>query len=82
MIITEQLYAILPASMTSSIDWEQTYQTPTTARFNVSGSLFVISKPYHSDYLPNQNWMSRLQAHEIVYAESFSGPRTPITGSI
>lgn len=82
MIITEQLYAILPASMTSSIDWNETYQTPATARFNVSGSLFVISKPYYSEYLPNQNWMNVRQAYEIVDDESFSGPRQPITGSI
>lgn len=82
MIITEQLYAILPASMTSSIDWSETYQTKDTARFNASGSLFVISKPFYSDYLPNENWMNVLQAYEIVSNESFSGPKRPITGSI
>ena len=82
MIITEQLYTILDASMTGSIDWSQTYQTPDTARFSYDRTQFVISKPEDSDYLSNENWITQEQIYTIVSTEAFSGPREPITGSI
>ena len=78
MIITEQLYAILPSHMTGSVDWDKTYQTPDTARFSYDKTLFVISKPIGSDYLPDEGWLTQPEVYAIVSTDDFSGPKEPI----
>jgi hypothetical protein len=82
MIITEQLYAVLPIEMLAGIDWTKTYQTENSVRWNIHKTLFVISKPIDSDYLSELQWFTQSEVYNIVSADAFAGPIQPITGSL
>jgi hypothetical protein len=75
MLIKEQLYAILPIEMLESIDWDKTYQSPDRVRKDINETLFIISKPEDSDYLPNVDWIGQSEAHDIASSDEFAGPR-------
>lgn len=75
MIIKEQVYTILNSEYTSSINWNETYQTLETARFSIDKLKFVISKSLDSDYLSHLNWINSEEIYKIVNTDEFSGER-------
>lgn len=74
----EQKYALVSGDKFETIDWSKTHQTADTARWDINHTQFFISVNGDSDYMPELNWISQIEAHTIASSDEFAGPRITI----